>query len=159
MIQESNNQKKGPMIEFIKRVLVVDDEAEFVKTVERHLKREGFFLDSACDGNDARHKIQYAFLKGFPFDLVITDVVMPNLGGIGLIKWIKKAHPNTSVLVTSGFVDNDMTMETIRPEMDCYAEKPFTPKKMMQLIGSIDRKRRRWQQRNRKENLKGQQAN
>ncbi len=130
-------------METIKQILIVDDEAEFVNTVKRHLKRKGFSINSASDGKDACHKIQDAVSNGLPFDLVITDDIMPNLGGIELLEWIKETQPGTSVIVVSGFGHTDMVMETIRPEMDDYAQKPLTPQKMMRLIGNIDLKRRR----------------
>ena len=154
MILNRTNSERGLVAELIKRILVVDDEPEIIKTIKRHLKREGFFLDSAGDGKDASHKVQDGFLNGFPFDLVITDVLMPNMDGIKFMQWIKKAHPRTSVLLTSGFNDNEIAMETIRPEMDGFAQKPFTPKEMMQLIGSIDYKRRYCLQHNKKEKFK-----
>lgn len=130
------------MIEAIKRILLVDDEAEFVNTVKRHLKRERFILHSAKDGEDARQKIHAATSNGLSYDLVITDVIMPNVSGIELLQWIKKNHSAISVLVVSGFGDKKMVMETIRPEMDDYCQKPLTPYEMMRLIGNIDNKRR-----------------
>lgn len=129
------------MTKFIRKILVADDEPEFIKTVTRHLKRKGFFLDSACDGMKAKQKIEDSFLTGDPFDLVITDVVMPNMGGIELLRWIKKARPGISVLVVSGFGYDDVVIENIRPEMDSYCPKPLTPQKMLALI---DRMNEEW---------------
>jgi len=144
----SVNQEAGPtqkrklMIEAVKRILVVDDEPEFVNSIKRHLKREGFILDSAPDGEDARLTIRNSAYNGAPYDLVITDVIMPNTGGIELLHWIKKNHPEISVLVVSAFGDTDVVMETIRPGIDDYCKKPLTPEEMMGLIGSVNRKRR-----------------
>lgn len=128
------------MTTFIEKILVVDDEPEFIKTVTRHLKREGFLLDSACDGVEAKQKIEDSFLTGRPFDLVIMDVVMPNMGGIELLRWIKGVRPEISVLVVSGFGDEQMITENIRAERDSYGTKPLTPKKMLTLIERIDEK-------------------
>ena len=130
------------MIETIKRILVVDDEPEFVNTIKRHLRREGFILDSASDGEEARLKIHNNGCSGVRYDLVITDVIMPNVGGIELLQWIKENHAGISVLVISGFGVVDVVMETIRQEMDDYCQKPLTPEEMMRLIGNLDRKRR-----------------
>lgn len=129
------------MGESIKRILVVDDEPEFAKTLQRHLKREGFFLDVAYDGEDARHKIEDSFGEGNPFDLVITDVIMPNMDGIQLLQWIKKTHAGLSVLVVSAYDDNGLARKTVRSEMDGCAKKSLTPKEMMGLIYRIERKR------------------
>ena len=131
-------------METIKQILIVDDEAEFVNTVRRHLRRKGFSVDSASDGKEACHKIQDAVRRQSPFDLVITDDVMPNVGGVELLEWIKEAHPRTSVIVVSGFGHTNMVMEAMRPEMDGYGQKPLTPQEMMQLINNIDLKRRHY---------------
>jgi DNA-binding NtrC family response regulator len=131
------------MVEPVKRILVVDDEEEFVNTVQRHLKREGYSLEVASDGNDARQKIQDSFHNEAPFDLVITDVVMPNSNGLQLLQWIKKTHPELSAILISGYGSfNFMLMEeTIREEMDECGDKPITPQALMELISSVNRKR------------------
>ncbi len=129
------------MAKFIRKILVVDDEPEFAKILKLHLKREGFFLDSASDGVKAQQKIEKSFSIGAPFDLVITDVVMPNMGGIGLLRWIKRARPKISVLIVSGFGYDDVVIENIRPGLDGYCQKPLTPQKMMALIERLDRGR------------------
>ena len=129
-------------METIERILIVDDEAECVNMFRRHLRRKGFSISSASDGKEACHKIQDAVSRRLPFDLVITDDFMPNVGGIELLEWIKETHPGTSVIVVSGFGHTDMVMEAIRPEIDEYGQKPLTPQEMMQLIGNIDVKRR-----------------
>ena len=128
-------------MEPIKRILVVDDEVEAVKSLLRHLWREGFETDSAFDGLEAGSKLVEASCKGVPFDLLILDVVMPVLSGIDLFKWVKKYYPRTSAIFVSAFGDTDSIMATIRYGLDCFAQKPFTPRKMMQLIESIDQVR------------------
>lgn len=129
-------------MEVIKRILIVDDEPEFVKTIRRHLRREGFVPESACDGKDARQKISDAARNGVPYDLVITDVIMPDVGGMELLKWIKENYPEISVVVTSGFGVTETMLETMRPELDDWCQKPLTPKRMMRLISGADRRLR-----------------
>ncbi len=129
-------------MEAIKRILLVDDEEEFVNTVKRHLKRERFILHSAKNGEDARKKINQTAGDLKPYDLVITDVTMPKVSGIELLQWIKTNHADVSVLVVSGFGDQHQVIRTIRPGMDACCQKPLTPFEMMGLIGNIDQKRR-----------------
>jgi CheY-like chemotaxis protein len=126
----------------IKRILIVDDEPEFVKTIQRHLRREGFSLDTASDGKMARERIELSFSEDNPVQLVITDVLMPRMDGIELMRWIRDSHPEISVLAVSGFADTIMSEKIIRPEMDEFCQKPFTPRKMMALLGKIGEKRR-----------------
>lgn len=123
----------------IKRILVVDDEADFVHTINRHLKREGFIVDSVEDGNKARRKIDDSGQSENRYDLVITDVIMPNMGAFELLPWIKKNHPEISVIIVSGFGDNDSLKEIMREDLDRYVKKPLTPKKMIGVINSLCR--------------------
>jgi DNA-binding response OmpR family regulator len=131
------------MVGSIKRILIVDDEVAFAKILERHLKRKGFSSDLAYDGEEARQKIQVSCRCGIPFDLVITDLVMPKMNGIELLQWIKKTNPELSVLLITGCKDNAMVLEAIRANMDDYGHKPLTPQQLMKMIECIDRKRRR----------------
>jgi len=123
----------------IKRILVVYDKADFVHTINRHLKREGFIVDSAEDGKKARRKIDDSGQSENRYDLVITDVIMPNVGTFELLPWIKKNHPEISVIIVSGFGDNDGLKEIMREDLDRYVKKPLTPKKMIGVINSLGR--------------------
>ncbi len=125
----------------IRRILVVDDEIEFGNTIKRHLRREGFILNTACDGKDACCKISDTFKSVKTYDLVITDVMMPKVSGIELLQWIKKNCPEISVLVITDFGDMDAVLETIRPELDDFCQKPVTPAEMVCMISNINLKR------------------
>lgn len=129
------------MMEAIKRILVVDGEKEFANTVTRHLKRKKFIMQSAHNGEDAREKIDKTNRPNPQYDLVITDVIMPKVSGIELVQWIKAHHSQISVLVVSGLGNSSVVMETIRPEMDDYCQKPVTPHEMMRLVHNINKKR------------------
>jgi DNA-binding response OmpR family regulator len=126
----------------IQHILLVEDESELAKTLKRHLKREGFSVVLAADGSAALQIIEESALRGIPVDLVISDVVMPNMDGIELLRWIKAKHPDVSVVLLSGFGDLGSVVDTIRPEMDDYFQKPLTPSDMMSLIQKIDYKRK-----------------
>ena len=53
----------------IRKILIVDDEFEFCKTIQRHLKRTGFLIDYDVGGIEAYQKVQSSFNMGSPFDL------------------------------------------------------------------------------------------
>jgi DNA-binding NtrC family response regulator len=126
----------------IQHILLVEDEDELAKTLNRHLKREGFSVVMATDGAVALQMIEDSSLHGMPFDLVISDVVMPNMDGIELLGWIKSKHPDLSVVLLSGFGDLDAVVDAVRPNMDDYFQKPLTPTDMMNLIARVDHKRK-----------------
>jgi DNA-binding NtrC family response regulator len=127
----------------IKGILIVDDEPEFVKTVQRHLKREGFTLFSASDGRKAREQIEQSLKEGNRIQVVVTDILMPRMDGIELMQWIKAFHPEISLLAVSGFAETIIARKLIRPDMDEYCQKPFTPNRMMALLSSIHKKRQK----------------
>jgi CheY-like chemotaxis protein len=134
--------KTKSMSAAIDRILIVDDEPQFVKTLQRHLRREGFRLCAASDGKMARKQIESFIAEGKPVDLVITDVLMPRMDGIELMQWIRDWHPEISVIAVSGFADSIASEKMIRPDMDEYCRKPFTPGELMSLLKKIGEKRR-----------------
>ncbi len=124
----------------IRRILVVDDEPQAVSSIQRHLRREGFITDSASNGYEALQKILSDQDKA-PFDLVIADVIMPVMSGIELLEWISKAYPGISAILISAYGETDRLLASIRPSQDVFSRKPLTPKKMMELIRSVEYKR------------------
>jgi len=129
------------MVDPIHRILLVDDEETFLTTVQRHLKRHGFFIETASNGLDASRRIE-ACAELAPFDLVISDVVMPGMDGITLLNWIKRDRPETSVILLTGFGDGDLAAETVRPNVDTFGPKPITPDALMDLIHQVAAYRR-----------------
>ncbi len=129
------------MLNPIKRILVVANEVEIVHTIIRHLKREGFIVDSAYEVEEAIRKIDDSARILIPYDLLITEVVRPNIGTIDLLQWIKNNHPEISVIIVSGFGDKYMMREIMREDLDGYAKLPLTPKKMKGLINMLGQKR------------------
>ncbi len=131
------------MLETIKRILLTGNEAEFVKTLSRHLKREGFSLDETFNYADARGRIENSYSSKSPFHLVIMEGTVPGTEVYDLWWWIKKTRPEISVLFLSGIGSHEQVAEAIRPDMDAHGQKPITPKEMMALIHKLDRNRRR----------------
>jgi len=98
-------------------------------------------MDSAFSVEEARRKIDDSTRIRIPYDLLITEVVRPNLEAIEILQWIKKNHPEVSVILISEFGDADMPGEIMREDLDRYAKKPLTPQKMIGLINSLSQNR------------------
>jgi len=81
----------------MKKILVIDDEQPIRSLLKTMLEREGFDIMTASDGKEGMK-----LFKKEAFDLVITDIVMPEKEGIELIMELKKGYPDTPVIAISG---------------------------------------------------------
>ncbi|MCK4584775.1 response regulator, partial [candidate division WOR-3 bacterium] len=77
-----------------KLVLVVDDEATVCKSVRRILEREHLEVDEALSGKEALD-----MLDKKPYGVVVTDMMMPGIGGMDLVRMIKEKQPEVSVIM------------------------------------------------------------
>jgi CheY-like chemotaxis protein len=107
------------------RILVVDDEGDHALFVATLLKREGHHVTAATSG-----AMVINALNRFAFDMVITDIVMPDVEGIEVIRRVKKAHPRCGVIAMSGGGRYDGSDEYLRIAEALGAEatlaKPFS---------------------------------
>jgi len=91
------------------RVLVVDDEAEIRALLSRRLRRSGFSVEEAGNGEEALALVD----KGVP-DVVVTDMSMPRLGGLGLLKALRGRDPDLPVIILTGHGSLDNAIEALR---------------------------------------------
>ncbi|MDP1854322.1 MAG: response regulator [Candidatus Omnitrophota bacterium] len=120
-----------------KNILVIDDEELVTKSLLKLLSKEGYNVVVARSGKEAIGKI-----KDFDFDLIISDVRMPELDGIETIKEIraclekmnKKSIPE--VLIT-GYADTDKYEKGMELEVADYLSKPFDNVEFLQVIKKV----------------------
>lgn len=102
-------------------ILVADDEPSVRQFVERALNYAGFAVTAVPDGNAA-----LAALEKRAYDLLLTDIVMPDLDGIALALKVSKDYPKTRILMMSGYANQRQRAHNL----DCLAHevisKPFT---------------------------------
>ncbi len=104
------------------KILVVDDEPVVIKSAERVLKAEGYTVESALSGKEA-----LAVMEQNTYNLVLTDLKMPKMDGISLIKLIKKKKPDTGIVIITGYPSQDTVREALELGIIDYIPKPFTP--------------------------------
>ena len=102
-------------------ILVVDDEPAMRTALFEALTRQGHAVDLAENGAEALEKFQ-----ANPFDLVITDVRMPQVDGMEVLRQVKKRSPVTPVLVISGYGTIETAVEAMREGAFDYILKPFS---------------------------------
>jgi DNA-binding NtrC family response regulator len=112
------------------RILVVDDEELLVRTCARILEDEGYVVLRAGRGREA-----LALIERSRPDIVLTDLVLPDLDGLELLKAGKRLDPDLLVIVITGFATVDSSIEAIRAGAYDYIPKPFTATQLQILIG------------------------
>ena len=111
------------------RILVIDDEQSVTDALRFILTESGLHVDAAKSGAEAKQ-----WLKGAPYDLVFTDLRLPDASGIDLLALIKSDTPDTEVIVMTAHGSLDITIEAIKRGAFYYIEKPFTPHQVTTLI-------------------------
>lgn len=111
------------------RILVIDDEQSVTDALRFILTDAGHHVDAAKSGAEAKE-----LLKGSPYDLVFTDLRLPDANGIELLSLIKSDTPNTEVIVMTAHGSIEITIEAIKAGAFYYIEKPFTPHQVTTLI-------------------------
>ncbi len=106
----------------IRKVLLVDDEEVFVEQLKEALlhAHPTFEISTAGDGLEALDK-----MSGQSFDIVITDMRMPRMNGMTLLKTINEKHPGTYVVVVTAFGNVSLAVEAMRYGAYDFLEKPF----------------------------------
>jgi len=103
------------------RILFIDDEPGIRNFVSRGLRGEGFTVDLAPDG-DAGLKAAL----GPPYDLIILDLLLPDLGGIEVLRRLIRQHPGQPVIVLSALGDTPSKVASLEAGADDYLVKPFS---------------------------------
>ena len=102
------------------RILIVDDNREIRGILEEYLREEGYLAQGAADGKEALVKYAEA-----AFDLIITDLNMPGMTGIELIKEIAKGETTTEFIIITGYASLDSAIESVKAGAFDYLVKPF----------------------------------
>jgi sigma-B regulation protein RsbU (phosphoserine phosphatase) len=106
----------------VRRILVVDDDADINRLIGLRLRREGYQVESACDGVEA-----LARLAAAPPDMVFLDVSMPGIDGLQVLATIRARHLDSAVIMTTAFGSEQVAVEALRRGADDYLRKPFDP--------------------------------
>jgi DNA-binding NtrC family response regulator len=109
------------------RVLLVDDEEEFVSALSERLMLRGIEVDSALNGEEA-----LALMVEKVFEVVILDVMMPGLGGLEVLKRIKSTYPNTQVILLTGHGATREGIEGMKLGAFDYLIKPVDIEEMLE---------------------------
>jgi two-component system response regulator PilR (NtrC family) len=121
----------------MEKILVVDDEQSLREVLSIMLKRAGYAVTSVSDGEEAIEQLQKEI-----FDLVITDLRMPKVDGMEVLRAVKSASPETVVLIITAFATADSAVEAMKQGAYDYLTKPFQVDEVQLIIRNALEKRR-----------------
>ena len=105
----------------IPKLLLIDDNEEILISLKSFLSKRNFDVISASNGLDALKLLE---VTTHDFDLVITDLVMPNISGVAVTTIIKKQNPNMPVIAITGYGEEPEALAR-EANADIVMEKPF----------------------------------
>ena len=107
------------------RVLVIDDEAGIRRNLSVGLMQEDYAVVACPDGISAIHELNAAREKGVGFDYLVTDIFMPDIDGLKILRVIRSMFPDLPVLVITGFGDENLKLTALSEYNTAYLDKPF----------------------------------
>jgi DNA-binding NtrC family response regulator len=116
------------------RILLVDDEINMLESLGDILRAERFHVSTANSGKEALQRLQ----EEEHFDLVITDLKMPQMGGMELLKTISHNWPSVRVIVLTGHGSVDSAVEAMRAGAWDFMLKPFQPEEALETIDRLN---------------------
>jgi two-component system, cell cycle sensor histidine kinase and response regulator CckA len=105
-----------------KHILLVEDSDSLLKIINRQLTSLGYTVTVAANGSEAMRLVED---KGFRPDLIITDVIMPNMSGKELVELVRRNHPHLKAIYMSGYADEAIMPHGILNSDTPFIQKPF----------------------------------
>ncbi len=110
-------------------ILIIEDDAAFCQMLQRFLTKRGYDVQTSFNAPEAKSKF-----KNMNFDLVLTDLRLPDYDGIQLLGDIKAVNPQTQVILMTGYAEVASAVDAMKKGAFDYISKPFTPDDIVQLI-------------------------
>jgi DNA-binding NtrC family response regulator len=114
-----------------KKVLAIDDERIVLDSITKILKAENFAVEVSLSG---RQGLEWATQKDY--DIVLTDLRMPDIGGMRILRDVKRVKPAIPVVMITGFGTVKSAVQAMKLGAAEYLEKPFSPDELVKTINS-----------------------
>lgn len=112
-------------------LLIIEDDAAFCQMLQKFLTKRGYEVEICYHATDARKKF-----KSTDFDVILTDLRLPDTDGILLLADIKKVKPQTPVILMTGHAEVGTAVKAMKQGAYDYISKPFTPEEIIMVIES-----------------------
>jgi len=111
------------------RILVVDDSPDTLEVVKRNLEAKGYKVLTSQGAVEA-----IKIIESTPVDLVITDLKMPEVDGLSLVRHIQENYKNTGVMMITGYPSIEGAVEAVKSGAEEYLSKPFTDEELQSAV-------------------------
>lgn len=111
------------------KILIVEDEETLRESLTRVFTREGFQVVGTDSAEPAM-----TLLQDGSFDLILTDIILPGISGIELLKWIKDTAPDQMVIIMTAYASLETAVETLRSGAYDYVVKPIIHEELKQIV-------------------------
>lgn len=123
--------------EIDRRILLVEDDEDLRNAISLELEASGYEVVETGNGIEALKHLEGSACGHSEVNLVITDIVMPELSGLELIEQIKLKKPALPIIVISGFINTVTVQSLSRLGVSAILEKPFTPSNLQKEINAL----------------------
>ena len=113
------------------KALVIDDEQIVLDSVSKILAEENYTVEVSLSGRQGRDK---AIQENY--DIVLTDIRMPDIGGMRVLRDVKRAKPSLPVVIITGYATVRSAVQAMKLGAADYLEKPFTPDQLLKACAS-----------------------
>ncbi len=114
------------------KALVIDDEQIVLDSVSKILTDANYEVDTSLSG---REGLNQAVKK--EYDIVLTDIRMPDIGGMRVLRDVKRAKPSLPVVIITGYATIKSAVQAMKLGAADYIEKPFTPDQLVEAVNSV----------------------
>lgn len=111
------------------KLLIIDDEDTLCESLKRVFVRDGYEVDIAFSAEEA-----FDHLKEKTYDLIITDIILPGISGIDLLKKYKKEKPEQKIVIMTAYANLETAIEALRGGASDYIIKPLTHDEIKRVV-------------------------
>jgi DNA-binding NtrC family response regulator len=117
----------------VAKLLIIEDNEEVLRSLQKYFSKKNYEVVTASNGLDGLKAFEADMAS---FDLVITDLVMPNISGVAIISLVKKKSPGTPVVAVTGWGEHPEALAT-EAQADLVLEKPIELDRMNRFINEL----------------------
>ncbi len=115
-----------------RQILIVEDDINTSKVVARILENEGYTVDCTSSAEKA-----YAMTIKGSYDLLIIDMILPNMDGLSLLKKVKKRNPHILTIIVTGYGSITSAVKSLKAGANDFLEKPLAPEKLLHVLNKV----------------------